>query len=166
MKILYLVRHAKSSWSDFSLKDFDRPLNERGKKNAPEMAERLKKKKAKIDIFISSPARRAKKTCKIFAKEFGYDVDDILYRDNIYEGSAENYFKVLANLTDKAEQVAIFGHNPGITEFANQLCEQVRIDNIPTCGIFAVEINCERWEDFRDAKKRFLFFDYPKMGQD
>ncbi len=130
------------------------------------MAERLRKKKARIDIFISSPARRAKKTCKIFAKEFGYDVDDILYRDNIYEGSAENYFKVLANLTDKAEQVAIFGHNPGITEFANQLCEQVRIDNIPTCGIFAVEINCDRWEDFKDAKKRFLFFDYPKMGQD
>jgi len=83
MKILLLIRHAKSSWDDISVTDFDRPLNERGKKDAPMMARRLSDKKIKIDAFVASPAKRAKKTAVFFAKEFGVDENDIVFKTPI-----------------------------------------------------------------------------------
>ncbi len=78
-KILLLVRHAKSSWDDPSLNDFERPLNERGKKDAPEMAKKLNSKKIKIDAFVSSPAKRARQTCKYFTKEFDLKKRNVVY---------------------------------------------------------------------------------------
>src|SRR6185436_5308799 len=86
-KTLILVRHAKSSWDDLGLSDFDRPLNDRGKKDAPVMAERLANKKIKIDAFISSPAKRAARTARIFAKEFDKKKDDIIYKTELYLAS-------------------------------------------------------------------------------
>ena len=79
MKQLLLVRHAKSSWADFSVKDFDRPLNDRGKKDAPEMAKRLRDKDIDIDVFITSPGKRAKKTAEIFVKEYKQEKGDIIF---------------------------------------------------------------------------------------
>src|SRR4051812_5586616 len=98
MKIIYLVRHAKSSWGDPGLPDFERPLNERGKTDAPEMAKLLKKKKAKIDGFVSSPAKRAKKTCKLFCKEFEADKDKVILDDKLYNASVPDFYDVLHNL--------------------------------------------------------------------
>jgi phosphohistidine phosphatase len=163
MKTVLLIRHAKSDWGDSSLNDFDRPLNERGKTDAPVMGHRLVDNKVKIDQFISSPAKRAKKTATIIAKAYKVDKDDILFRDELY-GAAENVFwDVITNADKKAENIAIFSHNPGITDFANQLTE-TRIDNIPTCGVFAVKAHCEKWKDFKEAKKEFWFFDFPKSS--
>ncbi len=161
MKTIFLIRHAKSDWADASLNDFDRPLNERGKRDAPVMAHRLLDKKIKIDAFISSPAKRARKTAAIFAKAYSVDKDDILFRDELYGAAEDVFYDVILHTDDKSESVAIFSHNPGITDFANLLTD-TRVDNIPTCAVFALTADCDKWSSFKTADKRFLFFDYPK----
>lgn len=161
MKSLLLIRHAKSSWDDASVNDFDRPLNDRGKRDAPIMAERLSEKKIDIGAFFSSPAKRAARTAKIFAEEFKVKKDDIIFKTELYMASADIFFEVIKKMDDHLNSVGIFSHNPGLTDFANELTE-VRVDNIPTCGIFAVKADIKHWADFKDAKKKFWFFDYPK----
>lgn len=164
MKSLLIVRHAKSSWDVTSLEDIDRPLNERGKHDAPEMAKRLVKEKIKIDAFISSPAKRAKKTAQLFIHEFKRSKDEIIYIDELYNAQTADFYKVLSSVDEAWQAVAVFSHNPGITDFANSLTS-VQIDNIPTCGIFAVKIDIEKWEDFEKAPKEFWFFNYPKLKE-
>jgi phosphohistidine phosphatase len=161
MKQLILIRHAKSDWGNASLSDFDRPLNERGKNDAPVMAHRLLDKNIFIDAFISSPAKRANKTAGIFAKEYKRDKDEIIFRDELYAAPSTIFYDVIATADDKFKCIAIFSHNPGLTDFANLLTD-TRIDNIPTCGIFAIKAECEKWKNFKEAKKEFWFFDYPK----
>lgn len=161
MKTLLLVRHAKSDWNDPSLSDFDRPLNERGKRDAPMMAKRLVDMKIFIEAFISSPAKRARKTATIFAEAFKQDKDDLILKQELYGAAEEVFFNVIGELKDKHDTVAVFSHNPGLTDFANQLAG-VRVDNIPTAGVFAVKAHCKKWADFKDAEKDFWFFDYPK----
>jgi len=161
LKTVLLVRHAKSDWGNPVLSDFDRPLNGRGKEDAPVMAHRLLDNKIKIDAFISSPAKRARRTARIFAKTYKVKKDDITLRNELY-GAAENVFwDVIANANKKFDSIAIFSHNPGLTDFAN-LLTNTRIDNIPSCGVLAVKADCDKWKDFKAAKKEFLFFDYPK----
>ena len=161
MKTLLLVRHAKSSWDDPAMTDFDRPLNERGKKDAPAMADRLIARGITIGSFISSPAKRAKKTAKIFSQAFQRNEEEIILIPELYLASSGVFESVLASIESDSETIALFSHNPGITDFANTLTG-ARIDDIPTCGIFAVSIETDDWKNFRAAKKEFLFFDYPK----
>ena len=161
MKTLILVRHAKSSWDDLGLNDFDRPLNDRGKRDAPKMAKKLSDKKIKIDAFISSPAKRAARTAKIFAEEFKTKKDDIIHKTELYLASENVFYDVIEKTDDELDSIAVFSHNPGITDFANDLTE-IKIDNIPTCGVFAVKIDSKHWADIKEAKKEFWFFDYPK----
>ena len=160
MKTLLIIRHAKAE-SSFTLNDFERPLNERGKKDAPVMAQRLLEKKIVIDAFISSPAKRAKKTVELFYETYKAHGDIILI-SALYHAPAEIFFDVIKEVDDKFDTIAVFAHNPGITYFVNQLAA-VRIDNMPTCAVFAVNVNCNSWKDFAKAKKAFLFFDYPKF---
>ncbi len=161
MKYLILVRHAKSDWGNPSLRDFDRPLNERGKKDAPEMAGRLKSKKIKIDGIYTSAAKRAAKTAKAFAETMDIKNKHFHFKEDLYLASSEIFQEVITDADNDYETIALFSHNEGITYFANRLTN-VRIDNIPTCGVFAVKINCDRWKDFEKAEKEFWFFDYPK----
>jgi phosphohistidine phosphatase len=161
-KLLFLVRHAKSSWDDPALSDFERPLNERGKKDAPEMAERLNSKKIRIDGFVSSPAKRARQTCKYFTKEFDPKKKNIVRDPRLYEADQQSFYDVIEAFKNKWDSVALFSHNPGITAFANSLTE-THVDDMPTCSVFAVKVNADKWKDFRSAKKEFLFFDYPKI---
>lgn len=161
VKTLLLIRHAKSDWNDASLDDFDRPLNERGKRDAPAMAHRLLDKKVEIDAFISSPAKRAKKTVTIFLEEYGKNKEELILANELYLAATSVFFDVISKVDDKLDSIAVFSHNPGITDFANSLTD-ARIDNIPTCGIFAVTVDCKQWTDFKHAKKEFWFFDYPK----
>ncbi len=163
MKTLLLIRHAKSDWTNSLLADIDRPLNERGKKDAPTMGERLSEKKIRIDAFITSPAKRARKTAELIADIFKVDKKDIIRKDELYEAGDENFFRVIESAKKKWDTIAVFSHNPGLTWFANGLTD-VKVDNIPTCGVFAIKIDCNDWEKFRDAKKEFWFFDYPKNG--
>jgi phosphohistidine phosphatase len=161
MKTLILVRHAKSDWSEAGMSDIERPLNERGKKDAPEMARRLRKKGVKIDAFISSPAKRAFRTARFFAEEFDVKKDDIQVEKVLYGALTSQFEQVVAAMKDKDDTIALFSHNPGITEYANTLCE-VHTDNMPTSSVFAVQADVAKWQDFTKAEKMFLFFDYPK----
>ena len=161
MKNLLLVRHAKSDWGNLELDDFERPLNDRGKRDAPAMAHRLLDKKVKPDAFIASPAKRAAKTAKIFAEEMKVKKEGIIFKPELYLAGPEVFYTVIENADESFETIAVFSHNEGITHFANMLTN-ARVDNIPTCGVFAIRINANSWKDFRKAAKEFWFFDYPK----
>ena len=161
MKSLLLIRHAKSSWDNEGLPDKERPLNERGKKDAPEMAKRTKKKIPAIDLFVSSDAKRAKKTANHFAEEYGIDKGHVQIEPLLYEDVTSAYKEVILSLPNKKEVIAFFAHSPTITHYANSLTN-VHTDSIPTCGVFAVQANVETWEAFLKAEKVFLFYDYPK----
>lgn len=162
MKTLLLVRHAKSTWDDISQKDFDRPLNERGKHDAPIMAKRLRKEKdIKLDAIITSPAKRALETAKYFAEEFDIKKKRIIQIPNLYEPTIEAFYNSIKDIDEDYKHVALFAHNNGITAFAN-LVINTKIDDMPTCGVFAMKILNSKWKNFEDAEKEFWFFDYPK----
>lgn len=161
MKTLLLVRHAKSDWGNPVLEDFDRPLNERGKRDTPAMARRLLDKNINIDAIISSPAKRAAKTAKAFAESYDLKKSRLQFKEELYMAGSAAFTAVIESADEKFESIAVFSHNPGITGFANELTN-ARIDNIPTCGVFAIKINTDTWKNFRNAPKEFWFFDYPK----
>ena len=163
MKKVFIIRHAKSDQSFFG-NDFERPLNERGKLDAPIMAKRLLEKQGKIDAFVSSPAKRAKKTAELFTEPFDKTSGNIILISALYHASVEVLYEVISALPDNLDTVAIFSHNPGITYFVNSLNTKTQIDNMPTCAIFAIEINITQWQGFAKANREFLFFDYPKKN--
>ena len=163
MKQLLIIRHAKSDWSNPLLTDFERTLNDRGNKDAPLMAKRLKEKNIAIDTFVSSTANRALTTATYFAKAYDKKEKDILQLDELYHASTNIFYTTIESLQNKINSVALFSHNPGITDFVNSLTK-TRIDNMPTCSIFAIKVDIESWASFSQAKKEFWFFDYPKMG--
>lgn len=162
MKSLLLIRHAKSSWDNPQQNDFDRTLNVRGLKDAPAMAKKLYERNIQIDAFLSSPAVRAKQTCEFFLEVFGRKKTDIQLLSQLYLPEPFVFEETIVSLPDNINTVAIFSHNNGITEFANQLTE-TKIDNMPTCCIFAVKIEASDWSRFAKAKKLFWFVDYPKL---
>ena len=164
MKTLLLVRHAKSDWGNPALEDFERPLNERGKRDAPAMAKRLLGKKIPIDAIISSTAKRAAKTAKAFAEAYQLKKSRLFFTDELYMAGDAAFYTTVENADDKFESLALFSHNPGITYFANEMTN-ARIDNIPTCGVFAIKVNTDTWKDFKKATKEFWFFDYPKAAE-
>jgi phosphohistidine phosphatase len=161
MKQLIIVRHAKSSRDPSIPADFDRPLNERGHKDAPLMAQRLLQDKVAIDVIVSSPAKRALTTALYFAEAYHIKEKNIIKASELYEAPSFVFFDVIAKLDNTHNNVGIFAHNPGITNFINQLTT-TRIDHMPTCAAFAVKAAIERWEDFERAAKIFWFFDYPE----
>lgn len=155
------MRHAKSSWQEVGLSDFDRPLNDRGKEDAPQMAKKLLDRKIKIDCFVSSPAKRAQKTAKLFMKEYDEKKEKLILVPSLYEASVRNFYAAVENFDDACDTVAIFSHNPGITEFVNSLTEY-STDNMPTCAVFAISIETTKWRHFEESNKSLLFFDFPK----
>lgn len=164
MKTLVLIRHAKSSWKGEGLTDFERPLNERGLRDAPEMAVRLKARDFKIDGFISSPAIRAKKTAKLFMEVLNGNDNELLLVPELYDASLLSFKKVVENISDTLDTVAMFAHNPAITDYVNSL-GTTPVHDMPTCAVYAVEINGESWIDIQVVEKEFLFFDYPKNSE-
>lgn len=161
MKTLIVVRHAKSSWANIGERDFDRTLNEKGKKDAPEMAVKLLNTHIKVDAFISSPAKRARKTAKAFIEAFGKTKGDIILLDDLYNAPSTIFYKTITALQDEYQAAVLFAHNPGITEFVNTLCD-THINEMPTCSMFAVQIPITSWKHFTESNKEFLFFKYPK----
>lgn len=162
MKQLLIIRHAKSSWALKGQDDFDRPLNDRGHRDAPAMAQHLLKKHIHIDLFISSTAKRAITTAGYFAEAYQVIKKDIRGEQKLFHAYPMVFYDVIRTLEDTVTTVAIIAHNPGITLFANELTT-TKIDNLPTCGIFAIKADSRHWADFESAKKTFWFFDYPKQ---
>jgi len=161
LKQLFIIRHAKSD-QGFWGNDFERPLNDRGRSDALVMAKRLKDRRVNIDAWISSPAKRAKKTAEIFTETFKVVAGEIVFVSALYHASPEVFYDVISSLPDELNNIVVVSHNPGITYFVNSLVEDIKIDNMPTSGLFAIKTNISRWHEFNHSKKDFLFFDYPK----
>lgn len=162
MKQLLLVRHAKSSWANIGQDDFDRSLNDRGLKDAPDMAERIKAKGIQIDQFISSNALRAFTTASFFADAFEQKPSKIFQLKQLYHAPPAIYYQLIQDIDDSIKTAAIFAHNPGITDFINEM-DLLYVPNMPTCGVYAINIETHHWADFNKAKKEFWFFDYLKL---
>jgi phosphohistidine phosphatase len=164
MKTLILVRHAKSSHTFDVSSDFDRPLNDRGFREASEMGKRLFKKKIHIDQFVSSPALRAKTTAELFVAEYDRKLKEILFVLSLYHANSDTFYEVAGKLDDDYDHVAFFSHNPGITDFAGSLTS-AHISHMPTSSVFAVTAPIDSWKDFSSAEKSFLFFYKPEEKQ-
>ena len=163
MKTLLVLRHAKSSWKDSSLADKDRPLNKRGKRDAPFMGNMVKEMGVNIDKFISSPAKRAHTTSKLFAEAYGLNgKKDIQIEKLIYNESYQSVMRLISKLPDKYNTVALFGHNPDITFLVNTLGNG-NISNVPTCGVACIDFDVEEWNDTGEGLGNIRFFKYPRM---
>ena len=154
------MRHAKSSWDDFFLSDFDRPLNERGKIAAPLMAKILKEKSLMPDLFLSSPANRAKTTAKIIADGIGFGAENIHYHDSIYESSEFNLLMLIKGLDETVKHCMLVGHNPALTSIINKLSD-LTLPNLPTAGVVSIQFDAS-WADITPYSGKALFYEYPK----
>jgi len=161
MKTLTLLRHAKSSWKDASLQDCERPLNRRGQRDAPIMAERIKQTEIRPSLILSSPAERAWTTAKIVAREIGYPAEFLQQEDRLYHASVRSLVKLIAEQDTGFNSIMIVGHNPGLTDFANYLLPNLT-DNIPTCGFVSFTIDLKDWNLDRDIETESVIYEYPK----
>ena len=161
MKTIYLVRHAKSSWKYPNLDDFERPLNKRGRKNAPFMGTILNKLKVAPDIILSSPANRASMTARIIADKIGYPLEKILYSENIYDFNANALIDVIKQLDNVVHKAMLVGHNPALTELSNYIGDEA-ISNIPTAGVFCAELDIPSWTKIGNRCGKLTFFEFPK----
>lgn len=160
-RILYIVRHAKSSWKDPSQTDFERPLKKRGERDAPVIGKILASKGVHPDLMLSSPAVRAISTALILAEEIKYPSDKIIANEAIYEASISVLLDIIKQLDDSLQNVMIVGHNPCFTGLANYLTDEY-FDNIPTCGVVAVEFKISTWKKIEKDRGMVLFYEYPK----
>ena len=158
---LTLLRHAKSSWTDAGLKDRDRPLNERGERDAPTMGRRLATRGARPTLILTSPAVRARRTAQIIAREIGYPQEFIQREEELYLASPDEIVAVIARQDSSFRDVVVCGHNPGLTELANRLTG-AGIDNVPTTGVVVVGLNLTSWAGLEEADGELLLFDYPR----
>lgn len=161
MLTLFLVRHAKSSWANPGQADFDRPLNDRGERNAPFMGKKLAEKGEKPGLLVSSTAKRAFSTAKLIAEELGYEKDNIVKREDLYHAAVKTWLKEVNSLDNKHKTIMMFGHNNGITEFANYLCN-AGIDNMPTCAVVKIKFDFDQWEMVSKGNGDLVYFDFPK----
>ncbi len=161
MKTVYLIRHAKSSWNYPDLEDFERPLNQRGRKGALLMGKILNKLKAAPDVVISSPANRAAMTARMLADAIHYPLDKIQYSETIYLSDENVLIQVIKNINDSVNQAMLIGHNPGLTGLANYIGDQ-RISNIPTGGVCCMDLEITSWKGIREHGGLLRFFEFPK----
>lgn len=161
MKRLFVIRHAKSSWKDLSLADHERPLNKRGKRNIPDMARHLAAQYDGVDTFISSHAVRAHETAKGIAAAFHYATKDIKIAPDLYHAGTIQILTVVKSIPDEHDSAAIFGHNPGFTEFINDMTDS-DIFNIPTCGVAVIHLPIDTWKKAAFMTNELALYTYPK----
>jgi phosphohistidine phosphatase len=162
MKTLFLVRHAKSSRDDATLSDKERPLNDRGRHDAPRMGERLAKHGVKPDLILSSPAVRALTTAEIIAKKLDYKAKNIVVDERLYAAAAEDVLEVIRELGEKPKRVMLFGHNPEFAELAYRLSST--ITDMPTCAVAEFAFDIESWSGVDKQAPAKVALHYPKQS--
>lgn len=162
MKTLYLLRHAKSSWHYPQLSDFERPLNDRGKKDAPRMGRWLKEQKILPDRVVSSPSVRTLATASRLLHELQLKGERIETDPSLFHATPSGMLNLIRSCPPEAHSLLLVGHNPGLTELAGLLCPAEAVDNIPTCGIYAIQFQTTDWAAAASQNAEFLFFQYPK----
>jgi len=161
MKHLYLIRHAKSSWNNPDLSDLERPLNKRGKRDAPFMGARLKKQGIMPELICTSHAKRARKTAAVIAECIGYPAEKIQRQETIYTSDLNQLLHVVQQTDDEVNSMFLVGHNYALTDLAEHLSGEV-LGNVPTCGIVCIAFDVPSWREVAGNRGKMLFFDYPK----
>ncbi len=162
MKTLYLMRHAKSSWKHAELNDLERPLLEKGLKRTRLIIDFLKSNNVDIELIICSHATRSLETARIIAHAFGISNDNFRVEKAVYMADAESLTDQLYDLPSGVDKVMIVGHNPAITNLANNFLKE-KIDYLPTSGVIAIAFSTDRWEELPGAKFKIKFSAFPKQ---
>ena len=160
-KQLLLMRHAKSSWENTAQSDFDRPLNDRGKHDAPIMAKRISEKFTP-ELILCSPAKRTAKTARIFCETLKLPDALIKFETQIYEAAVSDIIHLLRQVPDQFKNVMLVGHNPTITSLIGHLSNSF-VDNVPTSGVALLHLDVSNWSLVTDQCGKLLWFDYPKL---
>jgi phosphohistidine phosphatase len=163
LKTLYLIRHAKSSWNNASLSDYDRPLNERGKRDVVTMGSVLNQKGVLPDCIIASAAKRTRKTAKKIAKGVGFNESEIKFEKELYHSGIIDLLKFTNNISDEYLSAFIIVHNPGVSAFCDYLTHYT-VD-FPTCGIAKITFDIDSWAEVSNGLGDLEWFDYPKKHQ-
>ena len=163
MKILTIVRHAKSSWRDSGLPDKKRPLNSRGKRDAPEMGRRIQEHGIRPSLIVSSPATRAWTTAKVIAQAINYPREFLQKEDRLYLASLDEILDVVVAQDNGFNNLMVVGHNPGLTDFANFLVPGLT-NNLPTAGVVSVQIDQDDWSLYERPATELLVHDWPKKS--
>ncbi len=145
MKRLIILRHAKSSWDNADVSDYDRKLNKRGEKSAELMGEFLAAKQGNVDLILSSSAVRAFSTARIVSQKLNYNIDEIETTKKLYLAWVNDILKTIYSISDNADSCILVGHNPGLTDLVNHF--GVRLDNLPTASVVCFEFEAQSWED-------------------
>lgn len=164
-KRLTLLRHAKSSWSDDTLPDVDRPLSQRGEQDAPEMASRLAARHTHPSRILSSHARRAVRTATIIARALDVPDSRLRLESALYLATPDEILGVITGQDDSIAELMVVGHNPGLTELANRLLPDLALDNLPTTGVITAELGAKGWSELETAPCRLAYYDYPKNAR-
>ena len=159
MKTLLLLRHAKSSWKDAGVKDFDRPLNQRGLKAAPTIGRLIRKRKLQPDLVLSSPAERARQTTQLVLEAAGLKTE-VRYDERIYEASAARLFEIVSQIDEEAGMVMMVGHNPGFEELLEALTADSR--SLSTAALACIELDIEKWSKVKAGENRLAWLVKPK----
>ena len=165
MKLLTIIRHAKSSWKQPGVEDFARPLNGRGKRDAAAMGQRLAAAGFQPDLIVSSPAKRARSTATRLSKEIGYPKAAIVFEEGIYHATSDRLLQIVRKLDDSLEHVALVGHNPGFSALSGLLSRDYTGD-MPTCSVVRLHLAVNSWQEVSRKCGRLLDFDYPKRPPD
>lgn len=158
---LFIIRHGKSSWDYENLADIHRPLAERGIRDASVMAERLMERQLVPQLLLTSPATRAMNTALIMSRLWGLPPGAMQIREEIYEASPRDLDAVLETVPGTETRVALFGHNPTFTLYANRFLDHP-LDNLPTAGVVVVTLNSEGWGDLVNSRITDTYVDTPK----
>lgn len=159
MKTLLLLRHAKSSWKDASVRDFDRPLNQRGLKAAPSIGSLIRKRKLQPDLVLSSPAERARQTTQLVLEAAGLKTE-LRHDERIYEAGVARLLEIVSQIDDEANLVMLVGHNPGFEELLAALTGESLI--VPTAALACIELDIEKWNKVRAGTGRLEWLVKPK----
>ncbi len=163
MKTLTIVRHAKSSWNEPGLSDRERPLNKRGKRDAPVMGKRIADAGIRPSLIVSSPATRAWTTAQVIAEQLAYPVEFLQRETDLYLASLNDLLDVVVAQDEGFNSMMIVGHNPGLTDFVNYLSPGLT-NNLPTAGVVSVSIDQDHWKLYERPQTELFLHDYPKKN--
>lgn len=163
MKDLYLLRHAKSSWDYPALSDRERPLNQRGKRDAPKMGKWLSSQPIAVpDLVLCSHSVRTLATISRLGHAWGLKGEDYITEPKLYHASPGILRQILHASPAEVNTLMLVGHNPGLSEFAHQLCPAHAVAHMPTCAVYGIRFHCLQWSEAGTENAEFLFFQFPK----
>lgn len=158
-KLIFVIRHAKSSWES-SVRDIDRPLNERGKRTAPIMADIFKELILQPSLIISSPANRALSTARVFHSDAEIEHPIIIHED-LYYGNEDSYLESIQSVGEQVSSVALFGHNPKVEDFSSRVLNPY-LGAVPTCAIMCFKTSQTDWKKLNWSNINFVKHYFPK----